>query len=218
MAPVLRVLLGGAGRDAHPEVPVIAPSDDAIDPRVIAAGRGDRRAAQSLLAELLPRARNLIRYLVRGDSEVDDIAQDALIALTRGFASYRGEGKLSSWADRIVVRTTFAHLRRIRRDQAIARENVHAPPELHAVPHPDALPDEYAERRELVKLLDGVGDDQRHALVLHFVAGLSVPEIAEQLGIPGETVRSRLRLGKGKLRELYEVATGISVTSEGREP
>ena len=54
----------------------------AIDARIAAAAGGDRGAAQSLCRELLPRVRNLVRYLVRGDARVDDIAQEALIGLT----------------------------------------------------------------------------------------------------------------------------------------
>jgi RNA polymerase sigma-70 factor (ECF subfamily) len=212
--PALRVYAGGLVVSAP--VDPSEPAEQKIDPRVTAAAGGDRRAAQALLSELLPRARNLIRYLVRGDGDVDDIAQESLIALARGFAGFRGEGKLSSWADRIVVRTTFAYLRRLRRDQAMQSDAGQGQPELLAVPHPDAQPDEYAERRELVKLLDGVPDQQRHALVLHFVVGASVPEIAVELAIPEETVRSRLRLGKARLRGLYDVATTIVAGAGGR--
>ena len=54
------------------------------DWRIQAIIDGRRDAAESLLAELLPRVRNLVRYLVRGDHDVDDIAQDALIAILKG--------------------------------------------------------------------------------------------------------------------------------------
>src|SRR3569833_2933678 len=84
------------------------------DPRSGAAAAGDRAAAEVLCRELLPRVRNLVRYLVRGDSHVDDIAQEALIAVLRGLGTYRGDGKFESWVDRIVARTTFAALRRLR--------------------------------------------------------------------------------------------------------
>jgi RNA polymerase sigma-70 factor (ECF subfamily) len=174
-----------------------APSQP-IDSRAAAAARGDRAAAEALLAELLPRVRNLVRYLVRGDRDVDDIAQEALIAIARGLAGYRGEGTITAWADRIAARATFAYLRRERR--AVGYDDPGA--DLASVPHPGDGPDQYAERRQLVRLLDQLPDDQRHALVLHHAMGLSVPEIAESLGISAETVRSRLRLGKGKLRAL----------------
>jgi RNA polymerase sigma-70 factor (ECF subfamily) len=51
-----------------------------------------------------------------------------------------------------------------------------------------------------VRFLDAIPSEQREALVLHHVVGLSVPEIAEDLAVSGETIRSRLRLGIAKLR------------------
>jgi RNA polymerase sigma-70 factor (ECF subfamily) len=171
----------------------------AVDARIAAAVAGDRRALDSLVSEMLPRIRNLVRYLVRGDSDADDMAQEALVAIVRGLPSYRGEGSLSAWADRVAVRETFANLRRVRR----ARAQVDAGADLASVPHPDGPPDDYAELRRAAKLLDQLPDDQRHVLVLHHVLGLSVPEISEEIGAPFETVRSRLRLGMSKLRALH---------------
>jgi len=170
------------------------------DPRVAAAVRGDRAAAQSLCTELLPRVRNLVRYLVRGDADVDDIAQDSLIAVLRGLASFRGEGTFKSWVDRIVARTTFAHLK-VRR--AAANSHSNDSPELLAVPG-EGQSDAYVLRRQLAKMLDGLPDEQRHVLVLHHAMGMTVPEIAETTNTPFETVRSRLRLGMASLRDQLE--------------
>lgn len=163
-----------------------------------AAIAGDRQALEVVVAKLLPRVRNLVRYLVRGDSEVDDIAQEALVAVIVGLPSYRGDGMLVSWADRVTVRATFACLRR----NARARSMVEVEADLSVVLGPDSPPDEYLERRRVVGLLDQLPEDQRHALVLHHVLGMSVPEIATMVGSPIETVRSRLRLGMGRLRAL----------------
>ena len=182
---------------AYEVFPVTAP-----DNRVAAAVAGDRRALESLVTELLPRIRNLVRYLVRGDVDADDLAQEAMVAIVRGLPSHRGEGSFEAWADRVAVRSTFAGLRRARR----ARAQLDAGADLAAVPHPDGPPDDYAARRAAVKLLDQIPDEQRHVLVLHHVLGLSVPEIAEELGAPFETVRSRLRIGIGKLRALSNEA------------
>ncbi len=172
-----------------------------VDPRVCAAVTGDRQALESLVAELLPRVRNLVRYLVRGDSEVDDIAQEALVAIVRGLPSHRGEGTLRAWADRVTARVTFAHLRRSRKTTS----QVDAGADLAAVPDPEGRPDDYTARRKAVALLDRLPNDQRQALVMHHVLGLSVPEIAQELDIPFETVRSRLRIGMSKLRSLHEL-------------
>jgi RNA polymerase sigma-70 factor (ECF subfamily) len=161
-----------------------------------AAASGDRRAAEKLLRAMLPRVRNLVRFFVRGDAEVDDIAQEALLTILRGAGSYRGEGSVNAWADRIVVRTVFAHLRRTRVAQA-----------RHVEYTPDVMPvsegetgQSFIARRKAVRALDALPDEQREVLVMHHVLGLSVREIADELAIPFETVRSRLRLGMARLR------------------
>jgi RNA polymerase sigma-70 factor, ECF subfamily len=171
-------------------------TSQAIAPEVEAAKRGDRAALDALLSRLLPRIRNLARYLVRGDGEVDDIAQQVLIAVVRGLPTYRGEGRFESWVDRITARETFAHLRR---ERAVERNKTGA--DLFAVPATDAKPDEYLIRRETVKRLDELPLEQRQAIVLHHCAGMSLPEIAEALGVPVDTAKSRIRLGMNKLRE-----------------
>ena len=158
-----------------------------------------RDATVALLVELLPRVRNLVRYLVHGDADVEDIAQEALIALLHGLPTYRGEGLLRSWVDRVVARTTFTWLRRMRDSRAPRSKEQE---ELVAVPSEDAPLDEYIHRQHVVMLLDRIPTEQRHALVLHHVLEMSVPEIAAELSVPAETVRSRLRLGRSALRAL----------------
>lgn len=169
-----------------------------VDRRVAAAAAGDRRAASALLGELLPRVRNLVRYLVRGDADVDDIAQQALIEILRSLGSFRGEGSLTAWADRITSRVTLAHVRRRRVERS--RLDDGASPELFPVSTGDR-PDDYLERRRLVHALDALSEEQRSVMVLHHVVGMSLPEVAEELAIPFETARSRLRLGMTKMRE-----------------
>jgi RNA polymerase sigma-70 factor (ECF subfamily) len=165
----------------------------------VGAPAPEREAVESLLLELLPRVRNLVRYLVRGDADVEDISQEALIALLHGLPTYRGDGQLRSWADRVVARTTFAWLRRMRDSRS---PRLDEPEELVTVASDDAPLDEYVHRQHMVMLLDSLPNEQRHALVLHHVLEMSVPEIAAELGVPFETVRSRLRLGRAALRAL----------------
>jgi len=168
-----------------------------VDPRISSAAGGDRRAAQELCREILPRVRNLVRYLLRGDSRVDDVAQEALIAVLRGLGTFRGDGRFESWVDRVVARTTFAVIRRIRAEtQPGERGGIDA--EGEAV---SAASETYLVRRELAAALDRLPPDQRESLVLHFAVGMTVPEISEAVAAPFETVRSRLRLGKAALRE-----------------
>jgi RNA polymerase sigma-70 factor (ECF subfamily) len=180
---------------------VPAPHPDRIerdDPRIAQAAAGDRDAARSLVRELMPRVRNLVRYLAKGDSDTDDMAQDALVTVLRDLRSYRGDGPFEAWCDRVVARLTIARLRRGRRQGAL----------LATGERPDLIPiaaaaagEHYFERRLVVRALDALPVEQQQAMVLHHVLGLSVDEVAAEVGAPSETVRSRLRLGKEKMRE-----------------
>ncbi len=176
-------------------------ANDNLDARVVAAAAGDRTAAGELLSELLPRVANLVRYLVGRDSDVEDITQKVLLELLRSLHTFRGESKLTTWSDRITVRVALSHMKR-RRHQAAQRRAVAT--DLDVVPYPMDSADEYLTRRRAVRMLDKLPEEQRQVVVLHHVAGLSVPELAEMLSIPFETTRSRLRLGMKKLREDYK--------------
>lgn len=170
------------------------------DARIAAAVAGDRQALEALVLDLLPRVRNLVRYLVRGDQDVEDLAQEALIAIVRGLPGHRvDDGRFLAWADRVAVRATFHGLRRSRRVQA----GIDHAADLAAVPHPGERPDEYSRRRAAARLLDALPEEQRQVVVLHHVVDLSVPEIADELGVPFETVRSRIRLGMARLRAVH---------------
>ena len=193
-----------AAYQTAPAPPGVA--EPGLDPQIVAAQAGDKKAAAEVLQKLLPRLRNLVRYLVRGDQHVDDIAQEALIAILRGLPTYRGEGSLGSWADRIVARTAIGWVRRQRKIRE--REQESFDPQLMQTR--SEAPDAYALRRQAVARLDILPYEQRHALVLHHVVGLSVPEVAAQLGAPLETVRSRLRIAQNKLRELAGDKPGSS--------
>ena len=171
-------------------------SEAVPDPRVRAASSGDRAAASALLTELLPRVRNLARYFMRNDHDADDVAQQALMEILKSLRSYRGEGELTSWADRITARVALAARRRGRTERDRGAE---LGPALEVVRSGE--PDAYLVRRDMVRLLDQLPSEQRDAIVLHHVMGLSAPELAAELGVPFETARSRLRLGTQRLRE-----------------
>jgi RNA polymerase sigma-70 factor (ECF subfamily) len=167
-----------------------------IQPRVRAAIDGNESARRDLLTEILPRVRNLVRYLVRSDDETDDITQDALVAVLVDLDTYRGEGKFEAWVDRIVARLAISRIRR-RRDQS--KRDTQFTSDL-MLASPSHASDEFLYRRQLVRMLDGLPIEQRHVLVLHYVLDMTVPEAATELGVPIETVRSRLRLAKSRLR------------------
>jgi len=162
------------------------------------AAGGDREAAEQLLRSLLPRVRNLVRYFVRSDSEVDDLAQESMVRVLKGISTYRGEGSVQAWSDSVVARTVFSHFRRVR-----TREHRSVEYEAHHTPQQAShgACGHLAQQRALYAL-EVLSTEQRQVLLMHHVAGHSVREIAEALRLPFETVRSRLRVGMLRLRAI----------------
>lgn len=175
--------------------------------RIACAVSGDRAAAQAVLSELFPRIRNLVRYLVRRDRDVDDIAQDALIAVLRGLKTFRHEGSIEAWSDRIVARVTFAHLRKRRAEPVLALVDSDG---VHAGRAQFVGADEYVARRRVVLALDLLPIEQRAAFVLHHVLEMSVAEVALEVQAPVETVRSRIRLARDRLRHMGMALDAVS--------
>jgi len=145
-----------------------------------------------------------VRYLVRGEQDVDDVAQDALVTMLERLHSYRGEGAFEAWVDGVVLRVVLGRMRKIRlwsrRFELRGSEDLPAPAAGEA-------PERYLARRSAVRALDRLPEKQRVVIVMHHVLGFSVQEAAAELDLPVETARSRLRLGMGRLRELLQEST-----------
>ena len=178
--------------------PAESAADPVLEAQIEAAIGGDTQAAQALLLRVLPRVRNLIRYLVRSE-DLDDLTQDALLRVLERLSSYRGEGRFEAWVDGVVVRVTLRNLSKRRVDQS--RYQGALPDEL-ASQQGSRPSTRYLARRRAVEALDQLPAPQRITLVMHHVLGMTVTEIATEVGVPVETVRSRLRHGMGQMRAL----------------
>ena len=155
---------------------------------------GESRAAEELARKLLPRVRNLTRYLVRGDQDVDDLAQSALLEVLRSLQSYGARSSLAHWASRIVVRSVRANVKR-RSSQSVREQEMAS---LRVVRSRPSTP--YAARRDVARALDGIPRDQREALVMFHVLGMTLPEVAAETGVSENTAKSRIRLAAEKMR------------------
>lgn len=155
---------------------------------------GDRGAAEELGRRLLPRARNLVRYLVRGDQDVDDLAQAALLEVFRSIKNYRAQSSIAHWANRIVARSVRANLKRSASRSAREQESA----SLRVVRSAPTTP--FAARRDVARALDALPNEQREALVMFHVLGMTLPEVAAETGVAENTAKSRIRLAAGKVR------------------
>ena len=144
--------------------------------------------------------RNLRRLGV-SEPEVDDKAQEVFVIAHRRFRDFedRGHGP-RAWLFQIVLRIASDARRHKRRhpvdlDGGAAQER-----ESIAAPQPDAV-----TRREQLDLLDRalrtIEVGRRAVLLLHEIEEMTAPEIADALGIPLNTVYSRLRVARAELEE-----------------
>lgn len=133
----------------------------------------------------------------RGAAE--DATQQALISIVRALPRFDGRSKFTTWAFRIATNAAIDEVRRTRRRALPLDDDV-----LHRTLPPQHDGTSYVDADlDFRSALAGVAVEFREVLVLRHVAGLEYPEIAETLGIPVGTVRSRLARGRAQLVEIH---------------
>jgi RNA polymerase sigma-70 factor (ECF subfamily) len=150
-----------------------------------------------------------LAYRILGDAFVaEEVVQDAFMSVWRNAASYDfARGNVRSWLLTIVRNRAIDQLRgRFGRSQTDVDLDALAP----VLAAPD-LSDEvltHVQATDARAALRAVPEEQRIVIELAYFEGLTHVEIAERLGIPLGTVKSRLRMGLQKLHDLL-VSTGV---------
>jgi RNA polymerase sigma-70 factor (ECF subfamily) len=165
---------------------------------VAAAQAGDRRALDTLLRAHQGRIHALCRRMTRSEADAQDATQEALVAVVRGLRTYDGRARFSTWAHRVATNACIDHLRRQRRVPEPGLPEVETPPSAGAPP----LEDRVGDRLDIDDALATLAPEFRAAVVLRDQLGLDYAEIAEVLGIPPGTVRSRIARGRAALAEV----------------
>jgi RNA polymerase sigma-70 factor (ECF subfamily) len=171
-----------------------------------AARRGDVGSFNRLVLSYQSMVYNLA-YRILGDGDAAaDATQDAFVSAFKGIDKFRG-GSFKSWLMRIVTNACYDQLRLKQRRPTASLDAllVSDPAPIRPLTDPGESPEEYTLRQELSEVIQvGMGTlppEQRVALVLSDVQGLSYQEIAEVTGVPLGTVRSRLSRARGKMRD-----------------
>jgi RNA polymerase sigma factor (sigma-70 family) len=185
--------LSAPGRDAARE-------QETSDEEVLeAVGRGDHDALGVLYDRFGRLAYGLAFRVVRDQALAEDAVQEAFLAVWRSADGYKRErAKPSTWI------LTVVHRRAV---DLVRREERRRGEPLEAAPEPTSGPaDEdvtLRHRRVAVQAaLTQLPGDQRQALELAYYGGLTQSELAERLGVPLGTIKSRMFSGLGRLREL----------------
>lgn len=153
---------------------------------------------QWLIAREIPRLRRYARALTRDADNADDLVQDCVERAIRKRHLWKQTGSIRNWLYRILYREFVNQsVRRKRRDRHIAEEE-------HPMdPLADPPQEETMSFRNVAEALYCLPSDQRAAIMLIAVEGLTYSDAATVLGIEIGTLRSRLFRGREKLKVVF---------------
>ena len=178
---------------------------DAEDSVLVNASRlGDLESFNRLVDQYQGLVYNLALRMLHEPSSAEDVTQEAFLAAYEHIQSFRG-GSFRAWLLRIAINACNDMFRRTARHPQVSLEQaveIASP----AAPDPAGDPQEFAVRHEqqrvLARLLLELPPDQRAAVVLSDVQGLSYEEIAAATNEALGTVKSRLSRGRARMRDL----------------
>ena len=166
------------------------------------ARSGDQEAFADLVHQTSDTLFGIARRILRDPELAEDVLQNALVTIWRKLPHLREADRFEGWAFRILVNACYAEAPRNRRWASTIRE----------IPDRADLADDIRtihDRDELERAFRRLPLDQRAVFVLHHHVGLPLVAVAETLGIPDGTARSRLHYATRALRVAFD---------EGRAP
>lgn len=183
------------------------------DDLVERAKRGDTRAFEGLIAAYKDRIFNYASRMLNDPVEAEDIAQDTFIRAYQSLPRFRGAASFQTWLYRIASNLVIDHIRRKQRRQE-GMTSLDAPVDTDEGQLVRELADERrgplelaesdAIQREVRWAIAQIPPKLRGVLVMYDIEGMSYQDIADVLGCPLGTVKSRLFNARAQLKDLLE--------------
>jgi RNA polymerase sigma-70 factor (ECF subfamily) len=173
----------------------------------------DQNELTAFDAAVLPHlnaAYNLARWLTRDDQDAQDVVQDACLRAFKYWKSFSGRD-CRSWLLAIVRNTYYSWLRE-RSAQPVLTEDGEIDDVDDAVPNPENVLLQNADRQLLKAALEDLPAEFREAIVLREMEGLSYKEIADIASVPIGTIMSRLARARKRL-QIYLTNAGARKSS-----
>ena len=178
--------------------------------------KGDKRAFDLLVLKHQYKVQAIVSRYIKDFDEVNDVTQEAFIKAYRAIARFRGDSQFYTWLYRIAVNTAKIYLVSRNRRPPASDVDV-ADAEYYS--GSDNLkdvgsPEELMYRDELEAVVDdaikGLPEDLRTAVTLREFEGLSYEEIADVMGCPVGTVRSRIFRARESIdQQVQNLAEGL---------
>jgi RNA polymerase sigma-70 factor (ECF subfamily) len=169
---------------------------------------GDDAAWEQLVRQHTRRVYGLCYRFTGRDSEAQDLTQDVFMRVFRALGGFRStEGSFTTWLTRLTRNLLIDHYRRTRNERVTDSIEEQLPRvEQGSSGQSIARPDSALAGREASELLQGalakLSPDLRETIILRDLQELEYREIAQVLGIPEGTVKSRLNRGRAELARL----------------
>ncbi len=162
------------------------------DPILIESARqGDLAAVEQLLALCRPGLRRIAQSQCASSVDPDDAVQESLLLIYRRIGALRTLASFPAWTFSIVRRECQRLLRSLRRETALPESD-----------HPlFAYTDQYDLRRDLGAAIQSLPEKYREAIILRDFEEFSITEIADQLLLTREAVKSRIHRGRQMVQE-----------------
>ena len=176
------------------------PSNERPDPELVRRYlAGDKAAFTALVHRHERRVFNLALRMLGREEDARDATQDAFLTALRKLSSFRGDSAFTTWMHRVTMNTCYDILRKRQREPVVDTS-------LESVPTWGATVHDHAEATaigtDVQRALLQVQLEFRAVLVLHDVQDMGYDQVADILGIPVGTVKSRLHRGRVALARL----------------
>lgn len=207
LGAALAIALLGAVTDGGRSTRASRPGAEEDHELVRATLDGDATAYRGLVERYQGRIYAVIFGMVRNPEDARELSQDAFVKAYKNLGRFRLESSFYTWLCRIAMNVAIDHLRRqkLRRteafDEGIATRDTSG---VISLEHHRDDPRRSLERKQLreriMNEVDKLPDDQKQAIILREIDGLSYKEIAAVMDIPEGTVMSRLYYARKKLQ------------------
>jgi RNA polymerase sigma-70 factor, ECF subfamily len=161
---------------------------------VTRAQHGDEEAFASLAVAVGDRLHAVAHRILRDLDLAEDATQQALLAIWRDLPQLRDPARFDAWSYRLLVRACYAEGRRTR----------HWTPNMRLLPSDEPMQVDgssaVVDREQLERGFQRLSIDHRAVVVLHYYVDMPLDRVAETLGVPVGTVRSRLHHAMRGLR------------------
>lgn len=191
-------------------------SDAALVERVL---DNDLAAFEQLVSRYQNKITGYAARMLNDSTEAEDVAQETFIKAYRSLASFRGESSFSTWLYRIATNLCIDRVRKIKRspkpayslDEPFDKEEDKGGRELPDMTYEPSLSIEREEvRRQVRETVAEMPEKLRAVIVMCDIQGMSYENIAQVLGVPLGTVKSRLFHARADLaRRLKPYIRGV---------